>query len=269
MNVGIFTGGFKPFHSGHFAKLVLAHRENDAVILIIGGAGRKKGKGVEITDKEVEKMWEGYDGWSGIAYRLKQSLPKLVYARFPALPGPPKKGTGEPGRSTPIGDVFQIVRGVIDEVNLGLHKSEMLAQFNVPDVDPTYAGLTIYGGRTDLKIYSRLKNTSILREFRMDSGHEPDQTMNRLLRTQCAIESGDLSAYRDDLPYLDPQLKSDMIKRLTVRGSQIRTMDREDVRNFLPSIYTDEDENRVLDLILKRNTQEAMLRELVGGILVG
>ena len=269
MNIGIFTGGFKPFHSGHFAKLVLAHRENDGVILIIGGAGRKKGAGVEITDKEVEKMWEGHDGWTGITYRLKQTLPKLVYARFPVLPGPPKKSTGEMGKSTPIGDVFQIVRGVIDEVNHGMTKSEILSQFNIPNVDPTHVGLTIYGGRKDLKIYTRLEGTSILREFRMDSGQEPNQTMDRLLKAQCAIESGDLTAYRDELPYLSPQLKADMIRKITVRGSQIRTMERENVRDFLPAIYTPEDKDRVLDLMLKRNTQEAMLRELVGGILVG
>jgi len=43
MKLGIFAGGFKPFHAGHFAKLQLAINECDHVIVSFGKGERKKG----------------------------------------------------------------------------------------------------------------------------------------------------------------------------------------------------------------------------------
>jgi len=59
MKLGIFAGGFKPFHNGHFAKLAVALEECEAVYVIFGKGSRKKGDNdFTYTSKMCEEIYE-------------------------------------------------------------------------------------------------------------------------------------------------------------------------------------------------------------------
>ena len=58
MKLGIFAGGFKPFHAGHFAKLQLAINECDHVIVSFGKGERKKGSDLFYSQDMCKDVYE-------------------------------------------------------------------------------------------------------------------------------------------------------------------------------------------------------------------
>lgn len=58
MRVGIFAGGFKPFHVGHFSRLCQAIDSCDKTYVFYGGAGRKKGAGFDFTENDASSVFD-------------------------------------------------------------------------------------------------------------------------------------------------------------------------------------------------------------------
>lgn len=55
--LGIIGGGFKPFHIGHFSKVLLAIKECDHVIISFGKGERKKGSDLFYSKEMCEKIY--------------------------------------------------------------------------------------------------------------------------------------------------------------------------------------------------------------------
>ena len=264
MRLGIYAGGFKPFHSGHFAKLVLASRENDSVLLIWGGAGRSKGSGISLTPKNIVKMWEGYDGWTGVESILQRSISNLTYVNQAnhRVPFVNKGGQHKLRKATPIGDVY----GLIEAMTVG--SSLNLTDYGLSEIVPSDTTVTIYVGPQDSEHYRRMTNTDIFEGFQVDSGFDDGgQDASRLMRAQYAIEVGNLDEYVNEMPELIEEERSSLIRRFKIRGSEIRSLPREEAKNYLPAIYTDFDKQKVLDLMFTQC--ESTLRNFVGAVLVG
>ena len=58
MKIGIIAGGFKPFTSGHFAKVALSSRECEKTVLLYSSADRSRGGGVGLQSDQLELMWK-------------------------------------------------------------------------------------------------------------------------------------------------------------------------------------------------------------------
>jgi len=57
LNVGIFAGGFKPFHVGHFSRLCQSVRECDKTYIFYGVSPRKKGSEVTFSEKNALQVF--------------------------------------------------------------------------------------------------------------------------------------------------------------------------------------------------------------------
>ena len=58
MRVGIFAGGFKPFHVGHFSRLCQAINSCDKTYIFYGGAARQKGSSFNFTEHNASSVFE-------------------------------------------------------------------------------------------------------------------------------------------------------------------------------------------------------------------
>ena len=58
MRVGIFAGGFKPFHVGHFSRLCQAINSCDKTYIFYGGAARQKGSSFNFTENNASSVFE-------------------------------------------------------------------------------------------------------------------------------------------------------------------------------------------------------------------
>ncbi len=56
MKLGLYGGGFKPFHTGHFAKLLLALDESDRVLSFFGIKKQKVSK-PQAKRKQKRRGW--------------------------------------------------------------------------------------------------------------------------------------------------------------------------------------------------------------------
>jgi cytidyltransferase-like protein len=58
MRVGIFAGGFKPFHIGHFSRLCQAIDSCDKTYVFYGTAARQKGSKFNFTEQDATAVFD-------------------------------------------------------------------------------------------------------------------------------------------------------------------------------------------------------------------
>ena len=145
MKLGLYGGGFKPFHTGHFAKLLLALDEADKVISFFG---IKKQKFSDKTGKPLKTNFRRF-GDGPDARPFNQEMQEKIVAIYEdalekAFPG--KLDIVPSADETPITKIFNILssfayQNMTEEERQGLSKDipqtsggQNLEDFSMSDV---------------------------------------------------------------------------------------------------------------------------------------
>jgi len=264
MKIGLFGGGFKPFTTGHFAKLANAIRDNDRVYLFYGlqeerdpqyyKIGPKKGQ--QKPDKRLRPI-----GASGRFYTPRMS--KAIFDIYEQaiennLPNVEIESTQG---STPMTRIFE----VIEEFG------------NNPDVEK----ITVYGDGNTLRDY--LKNrryfSDLLDNGRVQLGaiapespsdYLDEETLNNLV-------SGSEDRARQSLSsYYPGASEEDITSMQSVRGTEVRDIASSELgidsaKRFLPPFLNDSEKERIIQIMISDDEAlgEVYLRSFIRGIIRG
>lgn len=253
MNVGIYGGGFKPFTTGHYSKLLYACgregicRENDAVFLFYGIASRQKGSEYDYTREMATEIFEIY---------------RVAIERSLAEEG--KKVHVVEAKPSPIAMTFAAASEFAGVKRLPIFS------FTDWGIDPTSIDkLTIYGERDSLEDFTRHIDTP------KEAAYFGDAVKTGRLQFDPGYEEGMgdervVQQFMMQHPELSPEEAS---QRVRIRGSNVRaaimSKDPDAIGRFLPAVLNDAERMQVIDILMRGvPTSENLLRLLVRGFLV-
>jgi len=228
--LGIFGGSFKPFHTGHFAKLAMALEQNDEVILFYTISKRDKA-GAVITKEMSRSIYDI------VAPSLKEEYGDKLKIKI-----------SDP---TPIVNTFE----AIADLKNGITDYDKITVYGSEDIKQTYI-TSIIGQKTrqgeykEEKYYGTLYRDDHLR-FAIYTTHSKDS--EELTRVLAA------TGHTDDLH-----------EKAYVRGTQIREFvqnkDKDSIINYLPNILSDDEKNKIAEILFTTSTknQKGMLPFYVG-----
>lgn len=216
--LGIFAGGFKPFNSGHFAKICLAAEECDHVIVIAGHASRKKGSDFNFTEGAVASFF------ACMKLGLDRTFGKKVSLVFP-------KG------NSPIADVFSIIET--------LRENGKIKWQGVPK---NLDSIEIYSDGEDSGIFSKCIGTE------KEELYYGDLYQTGKLSFRSTPTFGELKAVAAG--YFDYETSDDELEKLfNVRSSYVRELFSDDLFSraikFLPPVFSLE-ELRFLQYVIEK-----------------
>jgi hypothetical protein len=253
MNVGIYGGGFKPFTTGHYSKLLYACgrdgicKENDVVFLFYGIASRQKGSEYDYTREMATEIFEIY---------------RVAIERALAESG--KKVHVVEAKPSPIAMTFAAASEFSGVKRLPLFS------FTDWGIDPASINtLTIYGERDSLEDFTRHIDTP------KEAAYFGDAAKTGRLQFDPGYEEGlgderVVQQFMMQHPELSPEEAAD---RVRIRGSNVRaaimSKDPDSISRFLPAVLNDVERSQVIDILLRGvPTSENLLRLLVRGFLV-
>ncbi len=253
MNVGIYGGGFKPFTTGHYSKLLYACgregvcKENDVVFLFYGIASRQKGSEYDYTREMAQAIFEIY---RGAIERALSEMGKTVHV--------------VEAKPSPIAMTFAAASEFAGVKRLPIFS------FTDWGIDPSSIDtLTIYGERDSLEDYTRhigspkeeayFGDTAKTGRLQFDPGYEEGMGDERVVQQ-----------FMMQHPELSPE---EAAQRVRIRGSNVRaaimSKDPDAISRFLPAVLNDEERAQVIDILMRGvPTSENLLRLLVRGFLV-
>jgi citrate lyase synthetase len=217
--LGLFAGGFKPFTSGHFAKLALASQENDFVLLFYGLSKRQKGSEFIYTEEMARKIFE----------ITKLSIESNV-GNVSVIEANP----------SPIAMVFFVIAQLFLKKD---YKNLENLNFLIKDFEK----ITIYTDELDAhKNYLKYIGTSKEKLYfgeayaegnlKFDYGLDQNGSCIRLVKAINKYSSKNLNE-----------------SHVTIRGSQIRSLidlrDISQLNEFLPPIFTDLEKNKITNIL--------------------
>ena len=279
--IGIFGGGFKPFTTGHFAKLANAIRDNDQVYLFYGIQEPKpkefykttrKGrwaKGEEKPDKRLRSI-----GDTGRFYtpELSREIFNIYEEAIQQNFGNSVTVESTMG-STPLRRIFDVVQEFAENPEL-------------------YEKITIYGDGDTLKDYllpynrKYFKNQSGTVDL-LDTGKvqlgsiKPESSADYLdlERLEALIGSSEKSATEALSSYYPGASPEEISQMQSVRGTEVRAKasareTASEAEKFLPPFLNTQQKRRVINLLSaateKSPTQnEEFLRAFVRGVIKG
>jgi len=253
MNVGIYGGGFKPFTTGHYSKLLYACgregicRENDAVFLFYGIASRQKGSEYDYT-KEMAR--EIFDIYKVAIERELNASGKTVHV--------------VEAKPSPIAMTFAAASEFAGVKRLPIFS------FTDWGIDPeSIEQLTIYGERDSLEDFTRHIDTP------KEEAYFGDAVKTGKLQFDPGYEEGAgdervVQQFMMQHPELSPE---EAEQRVRIRGSNVRaaimTKDPDAISRFLPAVLNDEERAQVIDILIRGvPVSEHLIRLLIRGFLV-
>lgn len=90
VQIALYPGSFKPFHSGHFHVIQTASQNNDFVMVYVSLADRKKSGEATIFGKDMAEIWKNH---------LMAIMPKNVTISFFQKESPIRKIYGQLGEA--------------------------------------------------------------------------------------------------------------------------------------------------------------------------
>jgi len=278
--IGLFGGGFKPFTTGHFAKLANAIRENDKVYLFYG---------LQVPKEKEYYVTTRKDRW----------------AKGDVKPDKRLRSIGSTGKFyTPeiSEEIFNIYEEAIEnklgnivEVESTLGSTPMRRIFDVIQEfteDPEkYEKVTIYGDESTIKDYLQPYNRRYFKNRDgtldlLDAGKvqlgaiAPESSKDYLDPERLsALMSASEESARDALGSYYPGASAEDISRMqAVRGTEVRSSasvreTASEAEKFLPPFLDDQQKKAVINLILGEDSpqqqSETFLRAFVRGVIKG
>ncbi len=281
MKLGLYGGGFKPFTTGHFAKLADAIRDNDKVYLFYGM-------------QQAEPVRYG-----------KKGQPLKARQKF--------RGIGSTGRSYDekiAQDIFNIYKTALEripEVEVVLIQSQAkdaqgnLAAIRAPvtaifktledfvDDPGEIEKVTIYGDGDSMRPYMRSpKFKDAVQAGQIQFGgavpSSPDDYTEKLDQLMAQGESEARDALKDFYASKGEELDDEEVAaRQTVRGTQVRNLasskeTSDQAKRFLPPFLNNEEKEKIISILSDGSDSpstetgrqdEAFLRAFVRGVLRG
>ena len=266
MKVGIFGGGFKPFHTGHFSKVALALEENDEVYLFYGIQKKKEPKigkrGRPLKDQQKLRIMggSGREFTESMSTRIfdiiKSSLERKYGDRIHVIRS-----------DAPVGDIIEKISEFKEDppekIKVYGRPQDLqryyLKLYNTPDSD---------GGTRAKKYFGTLREDGILEFGTISSSDAEGLTPEELSE----LESSRITAA---LRGLYPQATDDElsdyanVSATTIRNS-ISSRDIDALKTYLPDFLDLAEEDRIVDILLGNDIRvEEHLRYFIRGMLKG
>ena len=274
MKLGLYGGGFKPFTTGHFAKLANAIRDNDLSILFYGMQQQeptrygKKGQALSSKQKfrQIGKTERDYN--EKVAESIFQ-IYKNALERIPGVEVIPvysqasdSRGNPLPIRS-PVGAIFAALEDYVDN----------------PE---SYEKVTIYGDRASMAPYMR---SQMFKDFVKSGkiqfgGAIPETAGDYIDKLDHLMTQGEKEArqsLKDFYASKGQEIDEEEIERLqSVRGTEVRNLASmpetlEAAKRFLPPFLNDSEKDEIIQILLGTSDQQAesYLRDIVRGFIRG
>ena len=277
MKLGLYGGGFKPFTTGHFAKLADAIRDNDKVYLFYGM-------------QQAEPIRYG-----------KKGQPLKARQKF--------RGIGDTGRAyneNVAESVFQIYKTALERIpevevilvqsqakdkqgNLAAIRAPVTAIFKTLEDfvdDPgEIEKITIYGDADSMRPYMRSpKLRDHVQAGKIQFGgavpSSPDDYTDKLDQLMAQGEEEAREALKDFYSSKGEDLEDDEITaRQTVRGTQVRNLassrkTSDQAKRFLPPFLNNDEKEQIVQILVgqeeeQKQVAEANLRALIRGMIRG
>ncbi len=220
MRLGIFAGGFKPFHAGHFAKLALAASENDHALLVYGLAGRQKNSDFNFTEEMAREIFE----------ITRDAVQSRMSGRVTVIEG----------RPSPWTVVFEVMAAVFRGVE---PKNPEVASFVRSLGSPEEVEITIYSSAADSERDAKFvaKELEAVRAGRLhvDVGTDDGGTNRRI---EAALQR-----------YQEEEERAMAPELVDIRGSGVRAAladgSAEDISRLLPPILDAGQKKRALNVL--------------------
>jgi hypothetical protein len=212
--LGLFGGSFKPYHTGHHAKLSLALDENDIVILYYTISRRDKA-GVTITKEMSEDMY------NIIAPALKEEYGDKLIIKI-----------SDP---TPIVNMFEEIADLKNEIS----SYDKITIYGDNETKNTFI-TSIIGQKTrkgeykEEKYYGNLYKSGAL-TFRI---FDPNNSNDLQQLSESLAASGH---------------NGDSEEKALVRATQLREFvqnnNKDGIINYLPALLSSDEKNKIIDIM--------------------
>tara|TARA_R110001599_G_scaffold21341_4_gene80087 strand:+ start:5436 stop:6128 length:693 start_codon:yes stop_codon:yes gene_type:complete len=227
--LGLFGGSFKPFTTGHFAKLALALQENDEVILFYTISKRDK-EGAVITKEMSREIYEI------VSPALKEEYGDKLKIKI--------------SNPTPIINIFEEIGSLKDNTS----EYDKITIYGGEDIIPTFI-TSVIGKKTkagedkEEKYYGDLYRSGKIVFKCMGESNEDLEVLKNALSS--SGHAGNLE------------------EKALIRGTQIRKFvqnkDINGIINYLPNVLTSENKNNIVDILFSnQHTNQGVLLPYVG-----
>ena len=277
MKLGLYGGGFKPFTTGHFAKLADAIRDNDKVYLFYGMQQveptryGKKGQALKARQKfrtigNTEKTYNE-DIAQSIFEIYKTALERIPEVEVVLVQSQAKDAQGNLATiRAPVTAIFKTLEDFVD---------------NPGEIEK----VTIYGDGESMRPYMRspkLKDHVQAGKIQF-GGAVPSSSDDYVEKLDDLMAQGEVEA-RDALKaFYDrkgEKLSDDEIMaRQTVRGTHVRDLassrkTSDQSKRFLPPFLNDNEKDQIIQILVgheeeTKQVAEAQLRSLIRGFIRG
>jgi len=255
MKLGLYGGGFKPFHAGHFAKLRLALEENNQIFLLFGITRQRYSTSKRNFGKPLKTQYRTF-GSGPDAREYVQPMQELVFDIYER----------ELEKVYDKLEVLNVMGSPIMEINktLDLYAANIANEGNVALVIANTPYTNVQLGNVDqINVYAG--DEEIANQYigpinsRADKGNEIGQILKEL------VESGIINFISDYYPGTDEDF-------IVTHGTEIRSYlesDEETFRRFLPDITGNASrDTEIKDEIISalRDTYDISQRDTLGSV---
>jgi len=267
MKIGVYGGGFKPFTTGHFAKLANAIRDNDYVYLFYGIQEEKpteyylrgSKKGQPKVDKRLRKIGsEGKLYTPTMSREIFNIYEQAIEREFPSVEVELTIG------SSPVNRILDVASEFADN----------------PDM---YEKMTVYGDSDTFRSYINRHRQYFgdLLGSKILLGPIPPESPADYVDEEKfeEIARGSESDATDSLSTYYGSLSRDQLERLkSIRGTEVRDFasTREGIEKaklFLPPFLNNDEKERVVRLMVgegdSSTTNESTLGYMIQGFIRG
>jgi hypothetical protein len=277
MKLGLYGGGFKPFTTGHFAKLADAIRDNDKVYLFYGMQQLEPTRyGKKGQPLKARQKFRGI-GDSGRAYNenvaqsifniYKTALERIPEVEVVLIQSQAKDEKGDLAAiRAPVTAIFKTLEDFVDDPG---------------EIEK----VTIYGDGDSMRPYMRSpKFKDHVQTGKIQFGgaipSSPDDYTEKLDQLMSQGEDEAREALKDFYASKGEELDDEEITaRQSVRGTHVRNLassrkTSDQAKRFLPPFLNNDEKEQIIQILVgqegeQKQVAEANLRALIRGMIRG